>query len=77
MNEPDSSPKMRRLGDLTIYIGRHWGVGYVVTKDGVWWTHQEDGGGEETDEKAFKKAIETIEKRNGKEQSGKEDEGKA
>lgn len=77
MNDRESAPKMRRLENMTIYTGRHWGVGYVVTKDGVWWTHQGDAGVEDDDEKAFKKALKAIEERDGKEQSGEENKSAA
>lgn len=75
MSEEESAPKMRRLERMTIYTGKHQGIGYVVTKDGVWWTHQGDEGAEANDESAFKKAIAAIEERHGKKQSGEEDEG--
>ena len=75
MSEAESAPKMRKLERMTIYTGRHWNVGYVVTKEGVWWTHQGDEGVEEDDEKAFKKAIAAIEEQHGKEQPREENKG--
>lgn len=73
------TPKMRRLDGMTIYVGNHRGVGYVVTNAGVWWTHAGHGGVEADDEKAYKKAIQAIEEseNDGKEQPRQDHEGEA
>lgn len=63
-----SAPKMRRLGDMVIYTGRHLGAGYVVTGSGSWWTHDGESGTEENDEEAFKKVLKVIEEKHGTQQ---------
>lgn len=68
------TPKMRKANGMTLYVGEHCGVGYVVTREGVWWTHDGDDGAERDDEKAYEKVIQIIEERHGKKQSRTDDE---
>lgn len=66
---------MRKLDGMTVYVGKHKGVGYVITGDGVWWTHAGHGGAEESDEKAYRAALAAID--NHGTQQGKDIQGEA